>query len=576
MHGHDTGMGTMESNGIDPSGMISGPTLDQMIQSDKDMNRRRSFHHSNSFVGNRSFHDPDPRRSSMMEFGSQDAGDLDGFQFDPMPTSASNSLQRSGSLAQRRLENQRARRQNSNEDLCLNTNFNSMGSTFSPIHTSSPYQTLNSSDSMNFDMFGNPMSQSMLIGMDFSAGGLENGSNGGIASRNMYSTNSFSTGLHSSPIHNDLSDQMGGQIHDPGGGRSSNSLDLQDMMGKIPDVQLPEQMSKMHTGLSQPPLPVPMQPPADSVPEGLTEAKAPSTSGAPPNLDVSADANGMPIQAKNNGAQQVVPQYRNAYSASGFDMLGVLMRVATRPNPQINIGAVDMSCAFVVCDVQQHDIPIVYCSDVFERLTAYTKHEILGRNCRFLQAPDGKIKSGVKRKYVDDQSVLRIKKMITARQETQISLINYRKGGQPFMNLLTMIPIKWDTSEVRYYVGFQVDLVEQPSSVTNKNPGMLPSSRLIYRMRLIDDQTALTPSTTIVACYRDTSFQTAKITPIQNLARPSTGMMYRLYLRQSAAASQNYRSVFGIRCCLRILMTLSMCSRLKGCSCTCRHQAGKS
>jgi len=145
--------------------------------------------------------------------------------------------------------------------------------------------------------------------------------------------------------------------------------------------------------------------------------------------------------------------------------------VAARPKPQINIGAVDMSCAFVVCDVTQHDIPIVYCSDVFERLTAYTKHEILGRNCRFLQAPDGKIQAGVKRKYVDDQSVLRIKKMISQRQETQVSLINYRKGGQPFMNLLTMIPITWDSDEIKYYVGFQVDLVEQPTSITNKNSG---------------------------------------------------------------------------------------------------------
>ena len=148
------------------------------------------------------------------------------------------------------------------------------------------------------------------------------------------------------------------------------------------------------------------------------------------------------------------------------------MRVATRPNPKINIGAVDMSCAFAVCDVTQHDLPIVYCSDVFERLTAYTRHEILGRNCRFLQAPDGKIEAGIKRKYVDDLSVFRIKNMISAREETQISIINYRKGGQPFMNLLTMIPITWDSDEIKYYVGFQVDLVEQPTSITNKNPGM--------------------------------------------------------------------------------------------------------
>ena len=149
------------------------------------------------------------------------------------------------------------------------------------------------------------------------------------------------------------------------------------------------------------------------------------------------------------------------------------MRVATRPNPEINIGAVDMSCAFVVCDVVSHDLPIIYCSDIFERLTGYTKHEILGRNCRFLQAPDGKVQSGVKRKYVDDDVVLHLKNKIMNRREAQTSLINYRKGGQPFMNLLTIIPITWDSDEVKYYVGFQVDLVETPQSVTNKNPGIV-------------------------------------------------------------------------------------------------------
>ena len=147
------------------------------------------------------------------------------------------------------------------------------------------------------------------------------------------------------------------------------------------------------------------------------------------------------------------------------------MRVATRPNPEINIGSVDLSCAFVVCDAEKDDFPIVYCSENFERLTGYTKHMILGRNCRFLQSPDGNVEPGIRRKYVDDDSVLYLKNMINLRREAQISLINYRRGGQPFMNLLTMIPINWETDQVKFFVGFQVDLVEQPNAVTNKNPG---------------------------------------------------------------------------------------------------------
>jgi hypothetical protein len=86
--------------------------------------------------------------------------------------------------------------------------------------------------------------------------------------------------------------------------------------------------------------------------------------------------------------------------------------------------------------------------------------------------------------------VLYLKNMINLRREAQISLINYRRGGQPFMNLLTMIPISWETEQVKFFVGFQVDLVEQPNAVTNKNPGMcsidyLRSSSLVALCALL-------------------------------------------------------------------------------------------
>ncbi|CAG7998087.1 unnamed protein product [Penicillium nalgiovense] len=145
-------------------------------------------------------------------------------------------------------------------------------------------------------------------------------------------------------------------------------------------------------------------------------------------------------------------------------------RVAMRRNPKINIGAVDLSCAFVMCDILIEDHPIVYASEAFERLTGYTKDEIVGRNCRFLQVPDGRISAGAKRTFVDGQTVHQIRSTIDDRSEIQASIINYRKGGQPFMNLITMIPIQWDSDVYRYYVGFQVDLVEKPDAVRGRNP----------------------------------------------------------------------------------------------------------
>ncbi|CAG8595707.1 7468_t:CDS:10 [Funneliformis mosseae] len=164
----------------------------------------------------------------------------------------------------------------------------------------------------------------------------------------------------------------------------------------------------------------------------------------------------------------VTTNFPGLYSSTGFDMLGVLARVASRPNPQINIGPVDMSCSFLVVDARKYDFPIVYASHTFEKLTGYSNSEIIGRNCRFLQAPDGHVALGSRRRYTDNNAVYHIKSHMVAGKECQASIINYRKGGQPFINLVTVIPITWDSEEIVYFVGFQVDLVEQPNAILEK------------------------------------------------------------------------------------------------------------
>lgn len=68
--------------------------------------------------------------------------------------------------------------------------------------------------------------------------------------------------------------------------------------------------------------------------------------------------------------------FAGLYSASGFDMVSVLARVASRPNPSLQIGPVDTSCSFLVVDARKWDLPIVFCSETFTRLTGYTSSEI--------------------------------------------------------------------------------------------------------------------------------------------------------------------------------------------------------
>ena len=184
-----------------------------------------------------------------------------------------------------------------------------------------------------------------------------------------------------------------------------------------------------------------------------------TASGKPPSSSLSA--------VTSVSAGPVAPQPdKTIYSKSGFDMLRAFWYVGTRKNPSINLGAVDMSCSFVVCDVTMNDCPIIYVSDNFQNLTGYSRHEIMGKNCRFLQSPDAKVEAGSKREFVDNGAVYNLKKRIAAGEEVQQSLINYRKGGKPFLNLLTMIPIPWDTAEIRYFIGFQIDLVECPDAIS--------------------------------------------------------------------------------------------------------------
>jgi len=73
----------------------------------------------------------------------------------------------------------------------------------------------------------------------------------------------------------------------------------------------------------------------------------------------------------------------SVYASSGFDLIGVLARVVGRKNPVINVGAIDMSCSFIVADAKAPDTPSIYVSETFCKLTGYSREEILGRSCTF-------------------------------------------------------------------------------------------------------------------------------------------------------------------------------------------------
>ena len=163
------------------------------------------------------------------------------------------------------------------------------------------------------------------------------------------------------------------------------------------------------------------------------------------------------------------------YSTSGFDVLSIMARVATRPNPTLKLGPVDLSCSFLIVDVRRYDAPVVYASPGFIALTGYAEHEVLGRNCRFLQSPNGNVAKGEERRHTSHSSVAQMKKAAVADKECQTCLINYKKDGTPFMNLVSIIPLPGgvhntaeEADQVAYHIGFQIDLSIQPDAILRK------------------------------------------------------------------------------------------------------------
>lgn len=106
-----------------------------------------------------------------------------------------------------------------------------------------------------------------------------------------------------------------------------------------------------------------------------------------------------------------------------------------------------LSEVFCLTDPNQEDNPIIYASEEFYRLTGYGPDDVIGHNCRFLQG------SKTRR-----ESVSRLRDSIRSGEEICETLLNYRRDGRAFINLLMIAPLHDDKGNVKYHIGAQVDV----------------------------------------------------------------------------------------------------------------------
>ena len=109
--------------------------------------------------------------------------------------------------------------------------------------------------------------------------------------------------------------------------------------------------------------------------------------------------------------------------------------------------AASLPACVVLSDMSMPGNPMFFVNDEFCRVTEYAKHEAQGRNCRFLQGPGTNPEHG--QHLVDT---------LRNYEDSQTMLLNYRKSGEPFENLLTMRFVGDSLGRRRFCIGFQLDL----------------------------------------------------------------------------------------------------------------------
>nr|AML76452.1 putative LOV domain-containing protein [Manilkara zapota] len=112
---------------------------------------------------------------------------------------------------------------------------------------------------------------------------------------------------------------------------------------------------------------------------------------------------------------------------------------------------------FVITDPRLPDNPIIFASDSFLELTEYTREEIIGRNCRFLQGPE-----------TDQGTVSKIRDAIREQREITVQLINYTKSGKKFWNLFHLQPMRDQKGELQYFIGVQLDGSDHVEPLRNR------------------------------------------------------------------------------------------------------------
>jgi PAS domain S-box-containing protein len=211
---------------------------------------------------------------------------------------------------------------------------------------------------------------------------------------------------------------------------------------------------------------------------------------------------GFVRSTRSNGVVMRVPLNSERGFASSSHLLWVQYHVAPDAMGWLYsvVSAVEtLPVSVCVSDMRIAGNPIVYVNQAFSRMTGYSKSEVLGRNCRFLQGAETEV-----------ASVSAIVEAIRRGTDCTVQLTNYRRSGEMFENLLTIRPVHDSNGVYRFCVGAQ---------------GQMPMGRA--QLELMHAFIELIPTRLVVdnAFPRGPRHQDDKDTPHAPLPSKSWGVM---------------------------------------------------
>lgn len=104
----------------------------------------------------------------------------------------------------------------------------------------------------------------------------------------------------------------------------------------------------------------------------------------------------------------------------------------------------------VITDPNHLDNPITYVNPCFLEMTGYTRNEVIGHNCRFLQGDDR-----------DQEGLHQLRAAIKNGEAVTVVLRNYRKDHTLFWNELTISPVHDESGALINFIGIQNDITHR-------------------------------------------------------------------------------------------------------------------